>query len=191
MFDLRKKHYALLVVLAFLVLLTACGGGGTYSSGATTTSSQDTVATTTQDAPIDGISCDPEMSSYHIHVRLFMWISGTLVQIPGTIGHGQSGCLYWLHTHSDDSPQNIIHIEAPQAFSPTLRNLLDIWQQTDASTFPNELTSPGWTIWVNGVDESASGSSAIIFQPHDVITMAYNTINVAPGMPSDYDWTDY
>src|SRR6266700_1041270 len=77
---------------------------------------------------IDSISCDQlEQSAFHIHAHVSVYINGQSVSIPGNVGIAgdRSGpsCFYWLHTHSTDG---VIHIEAPNGFSPTLKNFLDI-----------------------------------------------------------------
>src|SRR5258708_39164400 len=79
---------------------------------------------------IDSVSCDElEQSAFHIHAHVSIYINGQSVSIPGNVGiagdPSNPSCFYWLHTHSSDG---VIHIEAPNGFSPTLKNFLDIWR---------------------------------------------------------------
>jgi hypothetical protein len=186
----------LIFVAILVMLLAACSGGSDTNGGGSgysqvPTSAVDTPisAPSTQDAPIDGLECDPGMSvSFHIHIRLFVWISGQSVQIPATLGHGQSGCLYWIHTH-DDAGYSIIHIEAPEAFTPNLQQILDDWQKTAPNSYPSETQ---WTVWYNGTQvQGGVKFQDIHFGEHDVITIAYNTTNVPVTSPSDYNWDGY
>ncbi len=83
-------------------------------------------------AAVDGISCQEENVTYHIHVALTLYRDGQAVALPAGIGHailsGQRGCLYWLHTHSFDNAAGIVHIESPTKRIYTLGQALDIWR---------------------------------------------------------------
>ena len=72
---------------------------------------------------IDGVSCDSgEHGDFHIHAHVSIYIDGKPATVPAQIGIApDSSCLYWLHTHSSDG---VIHIEAPNGLSITLKNLL-------------------------------------------------------------------
>ncbi len=76
--------------------------------------------------PIDGIRCDyGEGAALHIHVNLQMYDRGRKVAVPSNIGIPIAvGCLYWLHTHSDNG---MIHIESPVNQLFTLGHFFDIW----------------------------------------------------------------
>ncbi len=75
---------------------------------------------------IDGIRCDTsEGAVEHIHSHLQLFDRGHAVQVPGGIGIPPgAGCLYWVHTHSNDG---IIHIEAPVTRPFMLGQFFDIW----------------------------------------------------------------
>lgn len=79
-----------------------------------------------QGLPLDGIRCDTsEGAVQHVHAHLQLFNRGRAVGVPGQIGIPEgAGCLYWVHTHSDDG---IIHIEAPVARTFTLGQFFDIW----------------------------------------------------------------
>jgi hypothetical protein len=79
-------------------------------------------------APIDGIPCAVEQGNYHEHAHLAILDAGRTLRIPTSIGHGPSGCLYWLHVHASD-PSGLIHIEAPYRIVPTLGTFFDVWGQ--------------------------------------------------------------
>ncbi len=199
---IRKPALVISILLAIANFLIACEGTNNTSTGSSAptpipTSALDTITPTTGAVPIDGVSCDTmgHDSGYHIHIRLIIYDNGSPVSIPNDLGHSTDAngnpCLYWFHTH-DDSSDNIIHLEAPDNnFTPALSPILDIWQQTDASSFPTDLQSAqGWTIWLNGI-QSSGGFDNVSLNEHDVVTMAYNSSGVTPNVPSDFDWTGY
>lgn len=82
---------------------------------------------------IDGIRCDAsEGAVEHIHSHLQLFDRGRLAGVPGQVGIPQgAGCLYWVHTHSDDG---IIHIESPVIRTFTLGQFFDIWDTTLSRT---------------------------------------------------------
>src|SRR6266436_5025396 len=103
---------------------------------------------------IDSVSCDElEQSAFHIHAHVSIYINGQSVPIPGNVGiagdPSNPSCFYWLHTHSSDG---VIHIEAPNGFSPTLKNFLDIWgTKFPQLGYPDQLDfTNGWQVYVNG-----------------------------------------
>ena len=77
--------------------------------------------------PIDGIRCDyGEGAALHIHANLQMYDRGRKKLVPSNIGIPMAaGCLYWMHTHSDNG---MIHIESPVNQLFTLGQFFDIWQ---------------------------------------------------------------
>lgn len=79
-----------------------------------------------QGLPLDGIRCEAsEGAVQHVHAHLQLFNHGRSVGVPGQIGIPEgAGCLYWVHTHSDDG---IIHIEAPVARTFTLGDFFDVW----------------------------------------------------------------
>lgn len=76
--------------------------------------------------PIDGIRCDfGEGAALHIHANLQMYDRGRRLTVPSNIGIPLGvGCLYWLHTHSNNG---MIHIESPLNQLFTLGQFFDIW----------------------------------------------------------------
>ena len=103
-------------------------------------------SSTVSGAPVDGITCRPAMdqgSSFHIHDHVDIFVNGQQKRLPAGAGiaaprlaehlttglfvdNSPSGCLYWLHVHSNDG---IIHIEAPHKGAFTLGQFFDIWGQ--------------------------------------------------------------
>ena len=85
--------------------------------------------------PIDGIRCDyGEGAALHIHANLQMFDRGHRVTVPSNIGIPLGvGCLYWLHTHSNNG---MIHIESPVNQLFTLGQFFDIWAVTLSRTKP-------------------------------------------------------
>ena len=82
---------------------------------------------------IDGIRCDAsEGAAEHVHAHVQLFDRGRRVNVPGQLGIPQgAGCLYWVHTHSNDG---IIHIESPVARTFTLGQVFDIWDTTLSRT---------------------------------------------------------
>ena len=136
--------------------------------------------------PVDGIYCDAlEQTAYHIHAHLTIYINGKQVAIPQGIGiASDQSCFYWLHTHTSDG---VVHIEFPNQGTPTLGNFLDIWGQSFNSLgYQNELaSSTGWTIYVDG-KQVTENFNQLVLQPHQVITIAYNSPNITPD--TSFNW---
>ncbi|PZR57806.1 MAG: hypothetical protein DLM50_05095 [Candidatus Meridianibacter frigidus] len=83
--------------------------------------------------PIDGIKCESmEGAVLHIHQHLTLFDHGRPVGLPAQIGiPAGTGCLYWLHTHSNDG---VLHIESPVRRSFTLGEFFDVWAQPLSSS---------------------------------------------------------
>ena len=130
--------------------------------------------------PVDHVYCDQlEQLSYHIHVHLTIWLNGTQVPVPAQVGiASDTSCFYWLHTHDTTG---VVHIEAPTASLLNLQQFLDIWgKEFSTLGYQDQLgSSTGWTVWVDG-KQISGGFSKVAFQPHMVITIAYNSPNVKP-----------
>ena len=147
--------------------------------------------------PIDGVYCDQlEQSAYHHHVHLTAYIDGNVVTVPQNIGIAISGstpnCYYWLHTHATDG---IIHVEAPNAGTFTLKDFLDIWQSFAASnssqiSYSTQLaSSAGWIVYINGKKVNQDFSKVDISSNlawHEAITIMYNSPNAKPD--TSYNW---
>src|SRR6266700_3120785 len=135
---------------------------------------------------IDGVSCDSgEHSDFHIHAHMSIYIDGKPAPVPAQIGIApDSSCLYWLHTHSGDG---VIHIEAPNGFSITLKNLLDIWGgRFPQLSYPSKLSdATGWQAYVNGKPFTGDFRT-IPLQAHTLITLAYNSPGAQPD--TSFDW---
>lgn len=130
--------------------------------------------------PVDGVYCDQlEQLAYHIHVHLTIWLNGSQVTVPSQVGIApDTSCFYWLHTHDTTG---VVHIEAPTAALLNLQQFLDIWGHHFSTLgFQDQLTSStGWTVYVDG-KQISGGFSKVAFQPHMVITIAYNSPNITP-----------
>ena len=136
--------------------------------------------------PIDSATCDSnEHFDVHIHAHVSIYIDGKPVTIPAQVGIvSDSSCLYWLHTHTSDG---VIHIEAPNGFSITLKNFLDIWgKRFPQLNYPSQLSDPsGWQVYVNGKPYTGNFQT-IPLQSHTLITLAYNSPGVKPD--TTFDW---
>ena len=192
-------------IIGGVLLLLLLGGGGAYFSFAR--GSQ-------PGASIDGISCQPEMSNYHIHAHLTLYKDGKPVPVPSQVGipysqainvDGKNSCLYWLHTHD---ASGVIHIESPTARLYTLGQFFDIWHDTslwDAqggiagpaglvvdSSFVNALKAakPGEIhIFVDGKPVSTSYRD-ITLTKHKLITIEIGTPLKPPTTHYDFSAVD-
>ena len=187
----RNKRILIGSLVAVAVLVVATASFAIYSNSHKSTSAQNQATPTEQIVnsaypPVDGIYCDAlEQTAYHIHAHLTIYINGKPVAIPQGIGiASDQSCFYWLHTHTSDG---VVHIEFPNQGTPTLANFLDIWGQSFNSLgFQTELaSSTGWTIYVDG-KQVTENFNQLVLQPHQVITIAYNSPNITPD--TSFNW---
>ena len=187
----RNKRILIGSLVAVAVLVVAAVSFAVYSNSHNNASAQNQATPTEQVVnsaypPVDGIYCDAlEQTAYHIHAHLTIYINGKQVAIPQGIGiASDQSCFYWLHTHTSDG---VVHIEFPNQGTPTLGNFLDIWGQSFNSLgYQNELaSSTGWTIYVDG-KQVTENFNQLVLQPHQVITIAYNSPNITPD--TSFNW---
>ena len=187
----RNKRILIGSLVAVAVLVVAAVSFAAYSNSHNNASAQNQATPTEQVVnsaypPVDGIYCDAlEQTAYHIHAHLTIYINGKQVAIPQGIGiASDQSCFYWLHTHTSDG---VVHIEFPNKGTPTLGNFLDIWGQSFNSLgYQNELaSSTGWTIYVDG-KQVTENFNQLVLQPHQVITIAYNSPNITPD--TSFNW---
>jgi hypothetical protein len=138
--------------------------------------------------PIDGIHCDRmEGTVEHIHANLQLFDRGRAVKVPAGIGIPQAaGCLYWVHTHSDDG---FIHIESPVREPFTLGDFFDIWGPELTWTEAASLQAPRGkrlSIWVNGVSWHGQDPRSIVLKDHETILIQNGPPFVRPG---PLDWS--
>jgi hypothetical protein len=185
----RRKRFLLVGLVAAVILVAAVAVYAFVNAHNSTARGQ---AAPTEQVfnsayqPVDGVYCDQlEQLSYHIHVHLTIWINGNQVQVPQGVGIASDGsCFYWLHTHDSTG---VVHIEAPTPAALTLGDFLNIWgQRFPQLGYQDPLASPaGWTIYVNG--QKVTGDfNKVAFQPHMLITLAYNSPGVKPD--TAYSW---
>src|SRR6266704_1596082 len=186
----RNKRILIGSLIAVAVLVVAAVSYTVYSN--IHNASAQNQATPTEQVvnaaypPVDGIYCDAlEQTAYHIHAHLTFYINGKQVAIPQGIGiASDQSCFYWLHTHTSDG---VVHIEFPRQGHPTLGNFLDFWGLSFNSLgFQNELASSAdWTVYVDG-KQVTSNFNQLVLQPHQVITIAYNSPNITPD--TSFNW---
>ncbi|MGZ3611132.1 MAG: hypothetical protein ACXWPS_18250 [Ktedonobacteraceae bacterium] len=187
----RNKRILISSLVAVAVLVVAAVSFAVYSNSHKNASAQNQATPTEQVVnaaypPVDGIYCDAlEQTAYHIHAHLTIYMNGKQVAIPQGIGiASDQSCFYWLHTHTSDG---VVHIEFPNKGTPTLGNFLDIWGQSFNSLgYQNELaSSTGWKIYVDG-KQVTENFNQLVLQPHQVITIAYNSPNITPD--TSFNW---
>ncbi len=145
--------------------------------------------------PINGVSCQAEMTQYHYHAALIMYMNGKKMDLPPQVGqpynqqitYPGNTCLYWMHTHSIDSSYGMVHLESPNQRTFTLGEFFDIWHytakwdlQSDASyksyvdpTFVDAVRSAPLSdihAYVNGKPYSGNYRN-IVLHAHDVVTV--------------------
>jgi hypothetical protein len=180
----RKRTILISVIVAVAVLasaITAYALANAHKSTAQNPSALPTEAVFNPAyPPVDGVYCDQlEQLSYHIHVHLTIWLNGSQVTVPSQTGIApDTSCYYWLHTHDTTG---VVHIEAPTPALLNLQQFLDIWgKEFSTLGYQDQLaSSTGWTIWIDG-KQITGGFNKVAFQPHMVITIAYNSPNVKP-----------
>ncbi len=99
---------------------------------------------------IEGVRCQAEMTTFHVHAHLDIFIDGQPFKIPAGTGIIPDRCLYWLHTHDDTG---VIHIEAPVHGTFTLGQFFSIWGKTfnDNQIFDNVVSGNSTlSVYVNG-----------------------------------------
>jgi hypothetical protein len=136
---------------------------------------------------VDGIACDQlEGTKLHFHVHISIYVNGSPVSIPQSIGIVPNTCYYWTHTHDNSG---IVHIEAPAQQSFTLGNFFHVWeQQFTQLQYPVQLdTTDNWQVFVNGKPYHGNFHNMTLTS-HLLITLAYNS----PGIKPDtiYNWGD-
>jgi hypothetical protein len=123
--------------------------------------------------PIDGIRCDStEGAVEHIHAQLQLYDRGRAVKVPQNIGISQTaGCLYWMHTHTDDG---FIHIESPVKQPFTLGEFFDLWgpdlSWTNAATLQAAKGSR-LSIWVDGKEWKGKDPRSIVLADRESIVI--------------------
>ncbi len=165
--------------------------------------------------PIDGATCDAAMhGTFHHHVHITIFSGTTQYILPMAIGMYQptpdatnappyssypagsytsnTTCFYWVHVHDHSG---IVHIEAPNTFSPTLKNVFDEWGIPLSRTQVGPLSG---TVRVYTTDIDAGGQpteftgdpNTIPLNQHLEITIFVNPVYGAGGnsIPT-YTWT--
>ena len=183
-----------------IVAVVLLVGGGAVFAINNGNNGGNTVAAGQPGSSIDGITCEAEMLSYHIHAHLTLYQNGQPVVVPAYVGipastainvGGQNSCLYYLHTHD---PSGIVHIESPTAKLYTLGQFFDIWHYTsqwDAqgglglsvdSAYVNALQKARPSdihVYVNG-KPVGSDYRSVTFTAHKLITVELGTPLKAP-----------
>lgn len=142
---------------------------------------------TSGNLPIDGIRCDTmEGAVEHIHAHLQIFNRGRALEVPAQIGIMPiAGCLYWVHTHSNDG---IIHIESPAMRPFTLGQFFDIWGQNLSRGQAASVRAPrgrSLRVTVNGRTWPGDPRS-IVLRDHEEIVIQ----NGPPyGKPRGADWS--
>jgi hypothetical protein len=136
--------------------------------------------------PIDGIRCDTsEGAVEHIHAQLQLYDRGRAVKVPQGIGMSQTaGCLYWIHTHTDDG---YIHIESPVQRAFTLGQFFDVWGPDLSWTQAASLQAPKGkrlSIWVNGKAWSGKDPRSIVLGDRETIVIQNGPPFAKPAAPN-------
>jgi hypothetical protein len=137
--DRRKKKKYIMFIVPAIVAVVAIGIVGAL------------LYQPPQVLAISGVECHPqEVTTYHVHAHLDVFVDGRPHEVPARIGILSSpSCLFWLHTHDVDG---LIHIEAPRQQNFTLGQFLDIWSQTHSGSkqFFDSVSGKPVTVYVDG-----------------------------------------
>lgn len=137
-------------------------------------------------AAIDNIKCETmEGAVEHIHAHLQLFQNGRAVTVPASIGIPLGlGCLYWVHTHSNDG---IVHIESPVKRSFTLGDFFDIWGKELTPAVADGARAPrGSRLAVTLDGKPFTGDPRrIVLQDHQEIVIQGGR---PLGTPKHYDW---
>lgn len=102
---------------------------------------------------ISGVECHgAEVTNYHVHSHLDVFVDGQQQDVPSQIGIMSSPhCLFWLHTHD---ASGTIHVEAPEQRVFTLGQFMDIWSQThkDSKSFFDSVAGKPIKAYANGTE---------------------------------------
>ncbi|MBC5828811.1 MAG: hypothetical protein GIW98_01275 [Candidatus Eremiobacteraeota bacterium] len=221
-----SRRPTLLLAALFAVLAVGCGGGGGSSGGGggglpppqpaapIRLSDGGIVGLDDRFNPVDGdtpsgghgqvvggIDCGLHNIRYHIHLHVSLFVNGTRLAVPDTIGilnpgpevngFTQNGsCFYHLHTHD---AQGLVHVEAPAVAQYTLGQFFDIWGQPLSNT--NVAGNTGSVqVYIAPPSSPTSLSTgpftpytgdprAIPLQPHEAIVLEVGpTFVVPPGL---------
>ena len=188
----RNKRILIGSLIAVAVLIIAAVSFAVYSNTHNNASAQNQATPTEQVVnsaypPVDGIYCDAlEQTAYHIHAHLTIYINGKQVAIPQGIGiASDQSCFYWLHTHTSDG---VVHIEFPKQGNPTLGNFLDIWGQSFNSVRLSKMSLLHLQVgqYMSMGKQVTENFNQLVLQPHQVITIAYNSPNITPD--TSFNW---
>jgi len=158
------------IVLIVLYYLASRGGSGIHGQ------------------PVANIKCETgEQLATHYHAHVTLIYRGQPAMVPAQVGI-QSGCFYWMHTHTTTG---IIHIEAPKDSASrtfTLGDFFSVWGQPlnskQVATFKvgpeDELK-----MWVDGKPYTGDPRS-IPMKSHTQVVVEIGPPFTDP--PPTYDW---
>jgi len=140
-------------------------------------------------APIDNIKCETmEGAAQHIHSHLALFLNGRAVTIPSNVGIPVGlGCLYWVHTHSNDG---LIHIEAPVTRAFTLGDFFDIWGKDltpSAADGVRAAKGARLTVTVNGKPYAGDPRRIVLADRQEILIAA----GALPAHPGTYPWKNF
>jgi chemotaxis protein histidine kinase CheA len=159
-----------------------------------------TVAAYLKGDPIDGVQCNAlEQTVTHYHAHLQIYVDGKQVPIPGDVGRQSvTRCFYWLHVHSDQGDEGVIHIESPDNRTYNLHQFFDIWGQQltptnlmgnkvnathkltvyvyyDANNQPTDTSQPFTVTPPSNLKPYTGDPTQIVLKPHELIVLEYGT----------------
>lgn len=163
-------------IILFIIFIVTGAGNKVAANNATPTP----LPTIPPGPKVAGIGCDQGMSTtYHVHAYFAVYRNGKAFNLDGTnIGHDyNSDCLYWLHTHPQDTG-NVIHIEAPAVIKPTLSQYLSVMKATVGASKTPSISPPAGQkreVWLNGKLHSGN--------PLDIKLKRHEQIVIELGKP--------
>lgn len=103
----------------------------------------------------------------HIHPVLTIAVDGVKEEMPASIGLAE--CERAIHTHDDDAPRGVIHVESQDRRRYTLGDFFSVWGKPVARE--------GHTLTVTADGKPVTNPELLEFEDDQDIRLDYKTIN--------------
>lgn len=106
----------------------------------------------------------------HIHPVLTITVDGAREEMPANIGLVE--CERAIHTHDDDAPQGIIHVESQDRRSYTLGNFMSVWGKP--------ITREGYVLTATADGVPVEDPATLVFKDGQNIQLDYQLVTSTP-----------
>ncbi|MBI2278516.1 MAG: hypothetical protein HYU81_00380 [Candidatus Brennerbacteria bacterium] len=104
----------------------------------------------------------------HIHPIVAITVDRIVEAIPA--GIGLAGCERAIHTHDDDAPQGVIHVESQNRRTYTLGDFMDVWGKS--------FTREGYELSVTANGASVADPASFMLEDAQNIKLDYKRITI-------------